>query len=88
MSQWTSPLLCRVVESVGNRGNHSCRLLARDLLLNHQSRQIASLHEFRDDIAEAGVRSTAVIDWHNAGMVEAGENFGFGQIRFDCVRCL
>src|SRR4029077_14538085 len=48
--------------------------------------QVASHNQLRHDKAETIARGADVIDRNNVGMVEAGEETGFGQVRLGLLR--
>ena len=45
--------------------------------LSDPDRQVAAFDELRDDEAEAVVRATHIVDRHDVGMVQPGEDAGF-----------
>ena len=53
--------------------------------LSHPDRQVAAFDELRHDEAESVFRATHVIDRHDVGMVQLGEDSGFNEKRLDIL---
>ena len=75
-----------VVQGVGDRGDQFRRLVKAGASLSLiLVRQVAAFDELRDDEAETVVGATHVVDRHDVGMVQAGEDAGFVQVRLDIL---
>ncbi len=81
MSRCTSPWVCGVMERLGDDGDEFRRFAESGASLSHSDRQIAAFDELRDHEAEPVFRATHVMNWHDMGMVQLGEDASFVQIR-------
>ncbi len=74
------------MQRVGDRGDQFRRIPEGRSSLSNPDRQIASFDELRDDVTESILRATNVMYRHDVGMVQPGENAGFGEKRFHSFR--
>ena len=68
-----------VMQCVGNGGNQLRRIPEGRANLIHPDRQIAAFDELRHDETEPVFRATHVMDRHDVGMVQLGEDAGFNE---------
>ena len=85
MSRWTSPGCGRSA-----RLRRSWRPIpltpeSRRPMLPDPDRQVASFDELGDDEAQTVVGATHVMNRHDMGMVEVGDDAGFGQVCLDIL---
>ena len=76
------PSAMGVMQGVGDRGDQFRRIPEGRASLFHPDCQVASFDELRDDEAEPVFRAAHVVDRHDVGMVQLGENSGFDEKRF------
>ena len=75
-----------MMQGQGNGGYQVRRLLEGRSSLSNLDRQIASFDEFRHNVAESKVGAAHVMDRHDVGMVQPGEDLGFDQKRLGILR--
>ncbi len=66
-----------VMECVGNRGNQFRRIPEGRSSLSNPDRQVTAFDELRDHEAKTILRATHVMNRHDIGMVQPGEDAGF-----------
>ena len=66
-----------VMQGFGDRGNQFRRIPEGRSSLSNPDRQVAAFDELRDHEAKTIVRATHVVDRHDVGMVQPGEDAGF-----------
>jgi hypothetical protein len=74
-----------VMECVGNRRNQSRRIPEGRSGLSNPDRQVTAVDELRDHEAKPVLSATHVMDRHDMGMIEFGENSGLNKTRLDIL---
>src|SRR3954454_9824493 len=74
-----------MMKCLGDDGTQLRRIPGRGSSLSKPDAQIVAVHELRYHEAESVVRATHIVDRHDMGMVQPGEDAGFVQIRLHIV---
>ena len=80
------PMEMSVVQGVRNGRNDLGRFRVRETVLFDPGRQIAALDQLGHHVAQSILRWSRIVDGHDVGMVQAGQNSGFGDVEFDVFR--
>src|SRR5262249_12973931 len=75
--------LVGVVQRLGNSGRNFHRLRDGRPGLFQALLQVGPFDEFGDEEAGAVLATANVVDWHDVGVVQAGEDARLGQVGFD-----
>ncbi len=73
------------MEGVGDYCDQSRRLREGESAFRDPVGQIAALDQLRDDEAESVVGGPDIVDRHDVGVVEGGEDAGLGEVGFDSL---
>ena len=73
------------MQCVGDRGDQFRRIPERKASLSDPDRQVAAFDELRHDEAESVVGATHIVNRHDVGMVQPGEDLGFNEKRFQIL---
>ena len=76
-----------VLQPLGNLPHQLGDLLERQPGPLRVGSEIDTVDPFRNDVARPRPSPASVVNWHDVGMVEAGENPCLGQVRVDIMGC-
>ena len=79
-------MMVGVMQGLGNRRNEFRRFTVRQRVAADPDRQVGPFNELRDNVAQTILGWPCIMHGDDVGMVQAGQDSGFGDIEFQRAR--